>query len=91
MNNVRRKALRKVLDSISDVRFMLDEELKSALEELRDEEQEALDNMPENLEGTERYESIENALELLESAYENLDNAVCTLEEAEDNIEEAIA
>ena len=46
MNNIRRKKLAKLYEEI--------ENIKSLLEEIHEEESEAFDNIPENLEGTER-------------------------------------
>ena len=49
MNNIRRKSLRDIAEQL--------EELKASLEELQEEEEEYRDNMPENLQGSERYEA----------------------------------
>ena len=51
---------------------------------VRDDEQYSLDNMPENLETSERYENMENAIDSLEDA---LDSIEC----AKNSIDEAIA
>ncbi len=75
MNKVRRGALREIIDKITDAR--------DALEMLKDEEEEYRDNMPENLQGSERFQTADEACE---SLYE----AVSQLEEAVDNIETAI-
>lgn len=48
MNKVRRKELQELYDIIS--------EAKDRLEMLHDEEEEYKDNMPENLQSSERYE-----------------------------------
>lgn len=74
MNNARRKTLSALYEKV--------EELKTLLEEVAEEEQEAFDNIPENLAGSERYESAEEAVE-------NLDSAVSALEEALEYIEYA--
>ena len=42
----------------------------------RDGEQDALDNMPENLEGTDRYEKMEIAVDNMEDAIEKIDRVV---------------
>ena len=60
MNKIRRKAL-------ADIQEQL-ETLKEELEALKEEEEDYRDNMPENLQGSERYEAAE-------SACDNLDNA----------------
>lgn len=74
MNNPRRKTLQSIYDIIT--------EAKDNLDAVRDEEECYKDNMPENLQGSERYERAEEAIDALESA-------ICSLEEALDSIEEA--
>lgn len=75
MNNQRRK----VLDKLS----RMIEEIKIDLENVADEEQESLDCIPENLQGSERYEQMEEAVD-------NLCSAAQCLEEAMDYILEAV-
>lgn len=74
MNNLRRKTLQDLYNIITDA--------KDNLDEVRDEEECYKDNMPENLQNSERYEKAEAAVDALE-------NAICSLEEALDSIEEA--
>lgn len=74
MNANRRKELQKVWDSLC--------EIEATLESLRDDEQDYLDNIPENLQSSERYE-------IAESAVDSLDSALSSLEEAMDYIDEA--
>lgn len=44
------------------------------LEEVKEEEQEAFDNMPESLQGSERGEEMEGFIGDLENAADDLDN-----------------
>ena len=44
--------------------------------------EEALDNMPENLQDSERAELSQNAIDLLDSSINNLEEAISNLEEA---------
>lgn len=74
MNKERRARIEEVVDQISV--------LCQELEELRDEEQEYMYNMPENLQCSERYEMAEEAVD-------NLDSAIGSLEEAIDYANEA--
>ena len=60
MNNSRRKRISKIADALN--------ELKDQIDELHEEEEEAFENIPESLQGTERYEVAENAVDMLESA-----------------------
>lgn len=74
MNNARRKALEQIAEQL--------ESLKSDLEELLGEEEEYRDNMPENLQSSERYETADNACD-------NMQSAIYSLEEAIDYISES--
>lgn len=58
-------------------------ELKTALyrlEEIVEEEEESRENMPENLQGSERYELSEEASGNLEDAFNELESAIDSLE-----------
>lgn len=75
MNNARRKRICKIADALNG--------LKSQIDELHEEEQEAFENIPESLHGTERYEIAENAVDMLESASSGLEDVISFLEDAE--------
>lgn len=75
MNKIRRKTLQELIDIIA--------EAKDRLEEVMYEEEEYRDNMPENLQGSERYERAEEACD-------NLYEAVSSLEDVLDYIETAM-
>lgn len=47
-----------------------------------DQEDDALANMPDNLQATERYEKMENAIDKLNDASEKIDEARECIEEA---------
>lgn len=55
---------------------------KIDVESILTDEQACLDNMPENLEGSERYERIENAVDKLDEAVDSLQDAIDSLGEA---------
>lgn len=74
MNKTRRKKLTKIKDLLSD-------ECEN-IEILYEEEYEYLENMPENLQSSERYEQAENAVNSLEEAMTLINNAMDCLEEA---------
>lgn len=74
MNKVRRAMINDIYDKIA--------ELKDCLEAVKAEEGEYKDNIPENLQGSERYE-------IAEEACDNLDSALYSLDEALDYIESA--
>lgn len=73
MNKQRRKELDKVQDLIIDA--------QNALEELKDEEQECYDNLPEGIQDSERGDAMQEAIEYLEAAYDNLQDAIDNISE----------
>lgn len=75
MNNPTRKKLQNIIDSL--------EALKAELEEISEEEQEKLDNIPESFQNSERYERAESVCGYLEDAISSFDELV-------DNITNAI-
>jgi len=74
MNNPRRKALQALYDQLT--------EIKDQLDEIRDEEEVYRDNIPENLQGSERYEKAEAACDSLYEAASHLDDAIDNIESA---------
>ncbi len=74
MNKARRKALSAIIDKL--------EELKCDLEVLQSEEEEYRDNMPENLQNSERYEVADNACSNMEDAVSYLEDAISSIEAA---------
>lgn len=73
MNKQRRTRLAKLVDIL--------DEATAELTEIRDEEEEALENMPDSLRESERGQAIEEA-------HGTLDNAVVELESLTDEIRE---
>lgn len=74
MNASRRKSIQEIIDHL--------EEIKSTIETLKDEEQEAYDNLPENLQDSERGETMEAAAESLDNVYNSIDEALESLVES---------
>lgn len=84
MNKTRRQAIDKIKQRIAEeIPTDIISSILEDIEAIKDEEQESLDNMPENLQGSERYE-------VSEAAVDSLDEAYSTLEELNDNIQEAL-
>ena len=54
----------------------------SIIERAAEQESDCLDNMPENLQDTDRYEKMEKAVANLEAALEHIENAQDYLSEA---------
>ena len=71
MNKVRRKRLAEAIDLINQA--------KGILEEVKDEEQEAYDNLPESFQYGERGEQMQEYIDSMDEAYENLDEMENTL------------
>lgn len=73
MNAQRRKALAKVNGMLADARNLL--------EEIQQEEQEAFDGMPENLQSSERGEKLEENASLMEEITYALEEYESTLDD----------
>jgi hypothetical protein len=76
MNNLRRKEISTLISKV--------EEIQSTLETVRDEEAEYFENIPENLNGSSRYEASQSALSSLEDAVSSLEDVHNNLEEAKE-------
>ena len=74
MNKNRRKALKALMDQLEDI--------KSSLEEIQSEEEDYRDNIPENLQGSERYEIADTACDNLYDAVSSLEDAISSIEAA---------
>lgn len=74
MNNKRRKRLEEVTRSLEEAQFVVQEVL--------DEEQNAFDNIPENLVDGVRAESLSDAIGFLEDCADEIDEAIESLENA---------
>lgn len=72
MNKQRRQRLAQIAERI--------EAVKLDLETLRFEEQDAFDNTPESLQGGERGQSMETAIEQMEDAEADLDGALASVQ-----------
>ena len=68
MNNKRRARLQEAVSYIED-------SLK-ILYPVKDEEQDGLDNFPENLQNSEQYNSMEEAIDTIENSISDLEQAV---------------
>lgn len=74
MNKKRRELLKSARPFLSQA--------ASIIERAAEQESDCLDNMPENLQDTDRYEKMEKAVENLEAALEHIENAQDCLSEA---------
>ena len=67
MNKIRRKKIDKIQDEIL--------ELVSKLQDILYEEEDCFENMPENLQGSERGEISQNAIDIMSNTIENIETA----------------
>lgn len=76
MNKARRKTLDELHSNL--------EALLSDLTTVRDEEQEAFDNLSENLQSGERGEAMQTAISSMETAIDNIESAMAEIETAKE-------
>lgn len=89
MNAQRRNRLRAACRQLEQVKTDL-ELVCEKIDTIRDEEDEARDNMPENLQYSERYEESEDCSRLMDSATECITATTEYIDSAIENIEQAI-
>lgn len=73
MNQTRRNKIREIQD---DLRI-----ISERIEDLRDEESAAYENMPESLQESEKGETAMRAVDILEQAIGEVDDSISTLED----------
>lgn len=73
MNKDRRKSIERIVDKIN--------EIKADLTWVRNDEEEAYDNLPEGIQSSERGDSMQEAIEAMDDADGALQEAVDYLEE----------
>lgn len=76
MNKDRRKQIDEVISGLQS--------LQGSVEAIMNDEEEYRDNIPENLQGSERYEKADNACYALQEAYDGIDEIIESLEEAKE-------
>ena len=82
MNNKRRKELRRAIDMI--------ETALNIVNSVKDEEEDAMCNYPENLQGTETYENMETAVDTMEEVTSAIEDGVDSLNNAVSLLEEIV-
>jgi flagellar biosynthesis chaperone FliJ len=76
MNKLRRKQLDEIIEKIQAA--------SEELESIMNDEEEYRDNMPENLQGSEKYETADAACESMQEAIDQLEEAVSSIESAQE-------
>lgn len=74
MNKIRRKELSQLIEQLQNI--------ADEIETLKLEEEDYRDNMPENLQSSEKYETAENACTSMEEAIVDLNNVIENIESA---------
>ena len=74
MNRKRREILKRAKDHLGTASVLISQAL--------DEEEDSLDNLPENLMESERYEKMENAVDALNDASDGIDEGIEKINEA---------
>ena len=75
MNKERRKALKEIIETLESIK---DIDLSTLLAE----EEEYRDNIPENLQCSEKYDASANSCDSLDQAIGNIEDAICFIQEA---------
>lgn len=88
MNNARRKRIKRMLDIVLDISNKC-ETLSSLVQDILDEESESLSNMPENLEFSDRWQSISDAVDNLEDARDSINDMIENLSAVESGLQKA--
>lgn len=85
MNKARRKRIASVIHTLENIiDYDLIESAKDELEDILWEEQDAYDNMPENLQYSMRGEESSDAIDSLQEAVDILEEAIDTLSQLDD-------
>ena len=89
MNKYRRPLIERLQDKIVEIRGLV-EDLIYEVEGIKDEEQEAYDNLPENFQKSDRGYAMDEAIGNLNNALSCLESDIYNaLDEVEDYLEEA--
>ncbi len=87
MNKARRKRITSVIHTLENIiDYDLIESVKDEIEDILWEEEDAYDNMPENLQYSMRGEESSDAIDSLQEAVDNLEEALDSLNEI-DNLD----
>ena len=86
MNAKRRNAIESVVNELIEKFEEIKAEAIDQLSEIRDEEQEAYDNLPESLQESEKGENMQNCIDALEYFMSDLENM--EIEGTDDLLEE---
>lgn len=89
MNQLRRKEIGRLTDLMNHKRYDITVDLAGEIENIRDEEQEAYDNLPEGIQESDRGWQMEEAIDNLDSALQALEDIEQLFCDIEDYLTEA--
>lgn len=90
MNKQRRQAFERIAAAMREAITIVEDELDN-LRGLHGEECDAMESMPENLHGSERYSKMEEICDTMDGAIDEISTASCSITEALELIEGEIA
>lgn len=73
MNNKRRAEVKRIMDNLKDDVYSLLDSARDELKTVRDDEQEAYDNLPESLQYSEKGDDMERCIEALDEMMDYLE------------------
>ena len=86
MNNTRRKTISRILTRLTEISEEI-ESILSDIELVKDEEEESFENIPENLQESDRYQAREAAVDNLNNAYDLWQEAFESIEDVSSSLE----
>lgn len=87
MNRLRRKELAAIIEKLEEL-DALREEIRERIAAVQEEEQEALDNMPESLQDSEKGQQMQEYIDAMENVTGELD--LIDIEDLADQLQEVI-
>lgn len=88
MNAEQRKVLAEIIDKISEYRDLL-ENCQSDIEDVKSEEEDKYDNLPDSLRDGEKGERFQEVIDLLDNAISELESADTSIYDCLDYLNEA--
>lgn len=89
MNQKRRKSLKNVCEYLEQASSFLDLACDK-IEDIRSDESDAMYNMPESLQYSDRFQDMENAVDMMQDATESMYSATESISSAIDSITDTI-
>jgi gamma-glutamyl:cysteine ligase YbdK (ATP-grasp superfamily) len=87
MNKQRRKDITQAINSLMEIDLV---SIQDAIQMIVDDEQQSLDDLPENLQESDRANTMQEAIDSLESACETVNNIETEISECFDYLEQAM-